>query len=89
MEVINIQNLKSTGYIRTDRYLPIAIYPDGARDVMAIANHEYCKIMKTENAPPIKDMSFNPHLNVWIAIFPWVKKAQVNLENKKWTKRMY
>jgi hypothetical protein len=69
-----MQNFKPVTIMRTDRYLPIAIYPDGARDVTAIANHEYCKIIGCKTAPPIKDISFNPHLNIYIAVFPWQKK---------------
>jgi hypothetical protein len=56
---------------RADRYGALIVYPDGARDVMAIAKHEAQKILKSDEPPKIVDISFNKPLNLWVAIYPY------------------
>jgi hypothetical protein len=58
---------------RADRYGALIVYPDGARDVMAIAKHEAQKILKSDEPPKIVDISFNKPLNLWVAIYPYKK----------------
>jgi hypothetical protein len=58
---------------RADRYGALVVYPDGARDIMAIAKHEAQKIMGSTEAPKIVDISFNKPLNIYIAIYPYKK----------------
>jgi hypothetical protein len=60
---------------RADRYGALVVYPDGARDIMAIAKHEAQKIMGTMEPPKIVDISFNKPLNIYVAIYPY-KKAK-------------
>lgn len=63
---------------RTDRYGAVVVYPDDARDVIAIARNEAKKMTGMQDVI-IKDLSFNKPLNIWVAIFPYNKK-NVNKE---------
>jgi hypothetical protein len=59
--------------LRTSRFGAVVVYPDGARDVLAIAKHEAKKILKSSDDIKIVDISFNEPLNLWVAIYPYKK----------------
>lgn len=73
--------------MRTDRFGSVVVYPDGARNIEAIAKHEWTKMTGIQE-PKIAEISFNDRLNVYVAIFKW-EKVKKNLENKRWVKKLY
>lgn len=66
-------NMGQSKQFRADRYGALVVYPDGARDIMAIAKHEAQKIMGSTEEPKIVDISFNKPLNIYVAIYPYKK----------------
>lgn len=62
--------------LRSDRYGAIVIYPEGARNVEAIAKHEAKKILSTTEDVPIEEIMYNPSKNIFIALFPKPEKKE-------------